>query len=378
MTKKPARQAHKTAQPDYIFIALVVLLTVFGFLMLSSASSDVAASLYGSSGYFVQQQFLHFLLFGVPGFFLALFIPYQWLKKLAVPAFIFSLILLTLVYVPSVGVSANSASRWINVGGFTFQPGEVMKLAIIVFFSAWLAGNKERVRSFSKGFLPFMFILGVVSVLFFKQPATTTALIISAACFIVYFVNGLPWKYFIGMALFTFAVVSALVFSSPYRAERITSFFAHRSGETSKDFERGEGFQLTKTLKAIRAGGIYGVGFGDSATKTSIPEVEGDAIFAVIGEELGFIGSFGLLTVFAVLVWRGFWIARRVSDDFGKSLIIGFTSIIAIQSMINIGAISGFFPLTGVPLPFVSYGGTALAVFLTMSGIIVNISRYRR
>jgi cell division protein FtsW len=378
MTAKAMRKAHRTAQVDYPFIAFVVLLAVFGFLMLSSASSDVGARQFGDSAYFLKRQFMHLALFGIPGFFAGLFMPYQWLKRAAVPVFAFSLLLLMLVFIPSVGVSAKGAARWIDVGGFTFQPGEIMKLSIIIFFSAWLAGNKERVKSFTKGFMPFMFILGVVAILFFLQPSTTLAVIIAAACFIIYFVNGLPWKYFFIMVAAAVLAVSVLVAVSPYRFSRVSAYLTHTVEGGDKDFERGAGFQLKKTLFAMRSGGLYGVGFGNSATKTSIPEVAGDAIFAVVGEEFGFLGATALLAAFSILIWRGFWIAKRVSDDFGKSLVIGFTSIIALQSAVNIGAISGLFPLTGVPLPFISYGGTALAVFLTMGGIIANISRYRR
>lgn len=379
MTSKKGTRVRQSAQIDYVYISCIVLLTVFGFLMLSSASSDIGARMFGDSAYFVKKQFIHFLIFGISGFFAALFVPYQWLKRAAVPFFIFSLALLGLVFVPGFSVSAKGAARWIDVGGFQFQPGEVMKLSIVIFFSAWLAGNKERVKSLSKGFLPFCFILAVVMILFFLQPSTTIAMIIALACLIIYFVNGLPWKYFFSLIAIVLVVLGLLVMISPYRASRLKAFATQMfQTEMSKDFERGAGFQLKKTLFAIRSGGLYGVGFGDSATKSSIPEVSGDAIFAVIAEEFGFLGSLGLILAFGGLVWRGFWLARRVSDDFGKSLIIGFSSIIAIQAMVNIGAISGFFPLTGVPLPFISYGGTALAVFLTMGGIIVNISRYRR
>lgn len=379
MTKKKGTPARHTAQIDFVFMAFVTFLTVFGFLMLSSASSDIGVLSFNDSTYFVKKQFIHFLIFGISGFLAGFFIPYQWLKKAAVPFFIFSLLLLVLVFVPGIGVSVKGASRWIDVGGFQFQPGEVIKLSIIIFFSAWLAGNKERVKSLSKGFLPFGFILAVVMFIFFLQPSTTIALIIAVACLIVYFVNGLPWKYFLSVFTLILLVVGLLVVISPYRASRLSAFTTQMfKSETSKDFERGAGFQLKKTLFAIRSGGLYGVGFGNSATKTSIPEVSGDAIFAVIAEEFGFLGSLGLILAFGGLIWRGFWLARRISDDFCKSLIIGFTSIIAIQTMVNIGAISGFFPLTGVPLPFISYGGTALVIFLTMSGIIVNISRYRR
>ena len=371
MGKKITKKVYKTSPPDYFYISLVFALTIFGFMMLSSASSDL-------EGNYLQKQFINLLIIGIPGVIAGLLIPYNWLKKAAVPFLIISVVFLVLVFVPSFSMSAKGASRWIDLGFFTFQPGELIKLSIIIFFSAWLAGNKERAKSLSKGFLPFVFILGVVMALLVMQPSTTMALIIAATCLIIYFVNGLSFKHFLSMVVIGLVALSILISVTDYRFERITSFYTHLIGQEDKEFSRDAGFQLRKTLFAIKSGGLYGVGFGNSATKTSIPEVQGDSIFAVVAEEFGFLGSFALISVFGVLIWRGFYIAKHVSDNFGKTLIIGFSSILAIQSIINIGAISGFLPLTGVPLPFISFGGTALAVFLTMSGIIVNISMYRR
>lgn len=346
--------------------------------MLSSASSDIGARIFGDSSHYMKSQFLHLVLAGIPGFFLGFLLPYHWFKKIALPFFLLSLVLLILVFVPSIGVTVKGAARWVELGGFTFQPGEIMKLAIIIFFSAWLSASRARSRSFSKGLLPFMFTLGVVSFVFLSQPSTTITFIVAASSLIVYFVNGLSFKHF-SIAVVSAALLFAIFITlTPYRMERVKSFLTNFTQSGGKEFDKNENYQLRKTLMALRSGGLYGVGFGNSATKTTIPEVVGDAIFAVVGEEFGFIGSILVVGLFAALVWRGLYLARRVSDDFGKSLIIGFISIIAIQSIVNISATSGLIPFTGVPLPFVSYGGTALAVFLTMTGIIANISRYRR
>lgn len=376
--KVKTRIIRKTSPPDYIFIGLIVALTVFGFIILSSASSDLMART-GDSFHSVKIQFFNFLLVGIPGFFAGLFIPYRWLKKMAVPLFILALLLLILVFVPGVGETKNGATRWINFHGIRFQPGEFMKLAIIIFFAAWLSQNSQRAKSLTGGFFPFVIVLGVVVGLFFLQPATTIAVIIGAACFVIYFVSGLPYKYLALLILLGVLLIGILITVTNYRFDRILAYVKHMFHmDNSKDFERGEGYQTKKINFAMRSGGLFGVGFGKSATKTTIPEVQGDAIFAVIAEEFGFIGSATFIFAFIFLAWRGFRIAQTVSDGFGKFLVIGFTSVIAIQSLINIGAISGLFPLTGVPLPFVSYGGTALVIFLTMSGIIANISMYRR
>ncbi len=376
--KKSARRVAKTSQPDFLFITLVVVLTVFGFMMLSSASSDIGARIFSDSYHYVKSQFLHLLFAGIPGFFLGFFLPYHWFRKIALPFFLVSLILLLLVFVPGVGVTVKGASRWISAGGFTFQPGEIMKLAIIIFFAAWLSAGRERARSLSKGLIPFLLTLGVVSLIFLKQPSTTVTFIVAASSLIVYFVNGLSFKHFALACLIVLVVLSVFIAVTGYRLERVTTFLTNLTGGGDTEFARDPSYQVRKTLGALRAGALYGVGFGESATKTTIPEVVGDAIFAVIGEEFGFLGSVLTVGLFTALVWRGFHIARKVSDDFGRSLIIGFTSVIGIQSLVNIAASAGAIPFTGVPLPFISYGGTALAVFLTMAGIIANISKYRR
>ena len=376
--KSPPKRVQKTSPPDLFFLTVVIMLTVFGFMMLSSASSDIGARNFGDSYYYIKNQFLHFLLAGIPGFLVGFFMPYRWFKKIAAPFLGLVLVLLLLVFVPGLGVTVKGASRWVAVGGFTFQPGEVMKLAIIIFFSAWLSASRERAKSVSKGLIPFLFVLGVVMLVFLLQPSTTITLIVAAASLIVYFVNGLSLKHFGVVCLVGLLLFGVFISTTPYRFERVKTFVVQMAGQGDKEFARDENYQLQKTLRALQFGGLFGRGFGDAETKTTIPEVVGDAIFAVVGEEFGFLGSLFVIALFATFVWRGFYLARRVSDDFGKSLIIGFVSMIAIQSVVNIGATSGLIPFTGVPLPFMSYGGTALAVFLTMSGIIANISRYRR
>ena len=220
--------------------------------------------------------------------------------------------------------------------------------------------------------MPFAIISGIIGILLVLQPATSTVAILLGSGLVVYFVSGAPIKYILGIIGVGVAAVTLLVLITPYRMARITGFL-HQSQNT-----QGQNYQVDQALIAIGSGGVWGVGYGQSATKTSyLPAVIDDSIFAVVGEELGFVGACALIALFCFLTFRLFWIAKGVGDRFGKLLLIGFGTVIALQAFVNMASISGIIPLTGVPLPFVSYGGTALAVFLTMGGMAANISKYR-
>lgn len=366
------RSGYKTYTPDFVFIVVVLLLTAFGLVMLTSASSDLARGTFGDSYYYLKHQITNGLLPGILGFFLALFLPLKYFEKYAVVALILSIILLILVFTP-LGIEKNGSERWVSVGFFSFQPGEIMKFSFILFFASWLSKNQARSKTISKGLLPFLLFLGVILGLLVLQPSTTIAVIIFLAAIIMYTTAGARIRFIVTTILLACLAFASLIAITPYRLERVKTFFNGTSDP------RGATYQISQAKQAIGSGQIGGVGFGKSTTKLKyLPEPIGDSIFAVIAEEFGFIGSIGLLSGFLLFLGRGFGIARRSSDNFSRLIVTGFVSLIGIQTFINIGAISGLIPLTGVPLPFVSYGGTALAVFLTMSGIIANISRYRR
>lgn len=358
--------------PDYVFLVLTALLTIFGLVMLTSASSDLAELQRGDNFYYLNHQLLNGLIAGVIGFFIGAFLYYRRWEKLAVPLLVLTIILLVLVFTPF-GLTAKGASRWITFGGFSLQPAEILKLTFFIYLAAWLSKSGERSKKFLTGFLPFMILVGVIILLIVFQPSTTAAAIIFASALATYFTAGGRLKFLVAAVLIAGLGLSILVLATPYRLERITTFLNPAADELE------EGYHLNQSLIAIGSGGLFGVGYGNSTTKLRyLPEPVGDSIFAVIAEELGFVGALLLILAFLFLVLRGLAIARAAPDNFGRLLVTGFITLIGIQAFINIGAVSGLIPFTGVPLPFVSFGGTALAVFLTMSGIIVNVSRYSR
>ncbi len=364
---------YKTHTTDYVFIVVVLLLTIFGLVMLTSASSDLAKTKFGDSYYYLKHQIMYGLIPGIIGFFLAFFVPLKYWEKFALPLLIIGIIFLILVFIPSVGLEEKGAERWLSFGFFSFQPGELMKFIFILFLASWVSRKQARSKTITKGLLPFLLFLGVVLGLLVMQPSTTIAVIIFLTSIIAYITAGAHIRFIIVTLILAAVVFVGLILVTPYRMERVKTFFDKSSDPL------GATYHINQAQQAIGSGQLDGVGFGKSTTKLKyLPEPIGDSIFAVIAEEFGFIGSMGVLLGFLIFLERGFMIARRSPDSFSKIITIGFVSLIGMQAFINIGAISGLLPLTGVPLPFISYGGTALAVFLTMSGIIGNISGYRR
>lgn len=350
--------------------AVLAMLILGGLLILSSASSELGRIKFGDSYYYLKHQLFNGLGLGILAFFAAYFIPYQNFKKIALPFFIFNLALLTLVFT-KLGISSGGASRWLQLGPITFQPAELLKITFIMYLSAWLSGRASRTSNFWSGFLPFLISSGLMAGLLFIQPATSTVVILLSAGIVIYFLSGAEWKYILATIGIGILAVASLVYLTPYRMNRVLGFL-DKSSDT-----QGTNYHINQALIAIGSGGISGMGFGKSTAKVNyLPAVVDDSIFAVVGQELGFIGSGLLVMLFGMLVFRLFWLAKRTKDKFGKMMLVGFATIIAFQSLVNMGAISGLLPLTGVPLPFISYGGTALAIFITMSAISLNISRY--
>jgi cell division protein FtsW len=340
--------------------------------MLTSASSDLAKVRFGDGFYYLKHQLLYGFAVGLIGFLFTSFFYYRVWEKISVLLLILSLGLLVLVFTP-LGLKIYGSERWLNLGGITLQPGEIVKLTFLIYLAAWVSKNKMRRRSVSEGFLPFLTLVGVVTLLLVMQPSTTTAVLIFGASLLTYFTAGARFRFLIAALFLSVLAFSLLIYFTPYRLERVLSFLNPEADQLNKTYH------INQALIAIGSGGLTGVGFGQSTTKLKyLPEPLSDSIFAVIGEELGFVGSLFVIIAFLIFVWRGLMIGKRAPDDFGRLMVTGFISLIGLQAFINIGAISGLIPLTGVPLPFISYGGTALAVFLTMGGIIVNVSKYRR
>ena len=357
--------------PDYFFLAVLIVLTIFGLVMLASASSNLGKTQFNDTYYYLKHQLLFGLTLGAAGFAAGYFLNYQYLKKFAFVLLLASIAALILVFTP-LGSQVRNTSRWLFLGPLSFQPAELMKLTFIVYLAAWLANPKfKRATDFQSGLLPFLIISGIIMGLLILQPATSTVVILLASGLTVYFMSGAPVKY-IGLFLLAGGAIFALViYATPYRLARIQSFL-DQSADT-----QGKNYQVNQALVAIGSGGVTGRGYGQSVTKKgSLPTPIDDSIFAVVAEELGFVGAGALIALFAMFTFRLFWLAKRISDRFGRLLLIGFGTVIALQAFVNMAAISGLIPLTGIPLPFVSYGGTAFAIFLTMSGISLNISKY--
>ena len=369
--------------PDFVFLSCLFVLVVFGLVMLSSASFDLGKIEYGETFYFLKKQIFQGLSLGIIGFLFAFFLPYEFWKKLAVPLFALSVAGLILILTTNLGISRGGATRWLDLGFFSFQPAELLKLTFIIYLAAWLSSKKAvdaaRQKSWLYGFIPFMAISGIIGFLMFKQPATTTPAIILAAGLIVYFASGARMSFVIGpiLAGLTF-IILFISLSQGYRAERIRTYVKTAFSETkTEQIDLDNDFHIDRAKTAISAGGFWGIGFGKSTIKyNSLPEAIGDSIFVVIAEELGFLGASLTIAAFVVLIARGFLIAKNSKDKFAQLVVIGIISVIAIQAFIHIGAMSGVVPLTGISLPFISYGGTSLAIFLTMAGLVAKISRY--
>ncbi len=340
--------------------------------MLSSASSDLGKEKFNDTYYYLKHQILYGFSLGIVGLFITIKFYYKNLEKFAPFLLLVSIIALILVFSP-LGISySKGASRWLTLGPISIQPAELLKISFILYLAAWLSNLRaNRQASFYKGFLPLLAISGLVAFLILSQPATTTFVIIMFSAMTVYFISGAKLHHILGIALIGIVAISLVIVSSGYRYNRIKAYFNNESNlETI-------GYQLNQSKMAIGSGGLFGVGFGKSTIKNKyLPESIGDSIFSVIANEFGFVGVSTLISVFLVLIIRGFYIAKKSRDQFAKFTVIGFISIIAIQAFVHMASNSGLLPLTGIPLPFISFGGTSLAAFLTMTGIIANISKY--
>src|SRR2546430_5124983 len=279
---------------------------------------------------------------------------------------------LVAVLLPGIGVDRNGAARWIAVGGPIppLQPSEFAKLALIIYVSAWLAGRGEHVKAFWTGFFPFVVLVGLVAGLVMLEPDLGTTIVIVVTTMTLVFVAGASLTHVAAFAGIGSVVASLLVFTGEYRADRIFAFIS------AEDDPSGRGFHTLQLLIALGSGGVHGLGLGASRQKFFyVPGAHTDGIFAIIGEELGFIGSAIVIALFAVLIIRGFRVILRARDDFGSLLAVGIVSWIAYQALINVGGITRTLPLTGIPLPFLSYGGAAPLAMLPGGGVLLRLSR---
>ena len=358
---------------DSKLLSTIFILVVFGLVMIASAGISYSQSRFNDPYYFFKHQLFYGVLPGLVVLYITQKIDYGFWKKISFPVFIVSIILLILVFVPGFESKIYGASRWLRLGIFSFQPSEMLKLSLIIYLAAWLEGRSEKIRDFYDGLIPFLIIIGFISFLLIKQPDIGTLGVIILISISIFFASGARISHMFLMGVSGIAALALIIKLESYRMNRFLVFL-HPELDP-----RGIGYQINQALLAIGTGGFLGVGLGHSLQKFNyLPEPVGDSIFAIIGEELGLIGASFLVLLFVFLAIRGLKIAKKAPDNFAKFMAVGIVSWVIFQAFINIAAISGLIPLTGIPLPFISYGGTSIIFLMAGVGILLNISKYTR
>ncbi len=363
----------KNKKVDKFFLIIVFIILIIGVAMFISASLGILVKNEKIFSSVLTSQLVLGLGFGLVGMYVCYKIPYKFWRQYSLIIFLFSILLTTLVFVPHIGWSHGGATRWIKLGPVSLQPAEILKFAFIIYFAAWLSWARTRVRDFKFGILPFGILLTIIAIILLKQPDTKSFILITLTGTGMLFVSGASLRYILGLFLLISSVLGLLVFVTPYLRARVNTFI-HPASDP-----RGSSYQIQQSMIALGSGGILGRGYGRSIQKFSyLPEPQGDSIFAVIGEEFGFLGA--TLTIFLYLLFtlRGFRIANNSPDLFSRLLVSGIVIIIMLQSFMHIASVTGVFPLTGVPLVFMSLGGTSLMIYLMAVGIVLQVSKFRQ
>ncbi|NLM39728.1 MAG: putative lipid II flippase FtsW [Firmicutes bacterium] len=354
-------------KPDILVFAAVIALLAIGLIMVFSASSVMGISDYGDPYHYVQRQSI-LAVVGLVALFVLMRVDYHIFKSLALPGLVISFVLL--VAVLFVGQGAGGATRWVRVGGFNLQPSELSKLAMINYAAVYISTKRERVRRFFSGLLPLLVILGIKFGLIMLEPDFGTGAALVFSTMVVIFAGGVHLGQLFALSAAALPVVYQLMIKEEYRLRRLLAFRDPWADPT------GAGWSIIQSLLAIGSGGLFGLGLGRSRQKFSyLPEHHTDFIFAILCEELGFVGGALVILLFFVLAWRGLRIALQAKDLYGSLLAVGITSIIAFQALINIGVVTGSLPVTGIPLPFISHGGSSLLTSLAGVGVLLSISR---
>lgn len=359
----------RTKRPDRVLLLIVLTLIIVGFAIFMSASLGQMGRDSASFTTVALKQ-LGVLLVGLVLMIIFANLPYKNLKPYSPYIFALAIILTGLVFVPGLSFTYGGARRWLLLGPFTFQPSEFLKFVFIIFLAAWAGARKDRLQRLSDGFLPFLFFLVIVSGLMLLQPDTGTLMVIIAGALGIFVVAGGHWRHLFLLFLLGIVAIGLLAFTRPYVRDRIETFLNPKHDLT------GSSYQINQSLIAIGSGGLLGRGFGQSVQKFNfLPQPIGDSIFAVASEEFGLLGASLLIFLYLAFAVWGLKIMSKVIDPFGRFLGTGLIILITGQAFINIGAMLGLLPLTGVPLPFISHGGTALLFALIEVGIILNISK---
>lgn len=358
---------------DRFFLIIVFLLLALGVAMFVSASLGILAKNEKTFYSVLFSQLILGLGFGFLGMYICFKINYKFWRRFSLFFFLGSIFLTAAVFIPALGWSHGGAERWIELGPISFQPVEFLKFAFVIFLAAILSSAKNKVKDFKFGILPFLIMIGIIGVVLLKQPDTKSFILITITGISMLFVSSVPIKYIFGTVFGVILLLGILVYFKPYLQERIKTFI-----NPAQD-SQGSSYQIQQSLIAIGSGGIFGRGFGQSIQKFSyLPEPQGDSIFAVLGEELGFVGSTITIFLYLLFILRGFRIANRTPDPFSGLLVYGIVILITAQSFMHIASVIGVFPLTGVPLVFMSQGGTSLMVYLAAVGIVLNVSKFSK
>lgn len=360
--------------PDYILLLIAAILLIIGILILANVSAPFSQERFGKPTYYLFHQILWGIIPGILLGFIAFKINLSFLRKWSWVFILVNLILMSLVFVPKIGIASGGASRWLNFGLFTFQPSEILKLTFIIYISAWLANKTEtplrKHKNWKTTFIPFLVVVGFITFLLIYQRNLSTLIIILTTAGLIYFSAGTPLLHTFLMLGGVLAIVILLIKFVPYRLNRVLILF-----DPLKD-PMGLGYQLNQALIAVGSGGLLGLGLGMSNQKFGfLPQIMSDSVFAIFAEEMGLIGCSVLITIFLFFLWRGFRIAKQSHDRFSRLFSIGITSWICIQAFVNMGAMIGVVPLTGIPLPFIGYGGSHIVSELIGVGILLNISK---
>lgn len=358
---------------DRTLIFIVVTLLTVGFFIFSSASLGLLAR----DGARFSSVAFNQITFGLIGggfiLFLLSQIHYRFWRRYAFYIFIGAILITLAVFIPALSMEHGGAKRWIDLGGFTFQPSEILKIGYIIYVATWLSGISKAVSSFKEGTLPFLGITGIVGIVLLLQPDTDTFLLLAMAGAAMFITAGGRWRDVAVMGVVTILLLAVLVYTRPYVMKRFVIFLNPESDR------QGDGYQIDQSLIAVGSGGWLGRGYGQSIQKFEyLPEPIGDSIFAVYAEEFGFIGSTLLIVLFSFFTFRGFKIATHASDLFGILLVVGFMTLIITQAFLNIAAMLSVAPLMGLTLPFISHGATSLIATLAAVGIVLNVSKYRK
>jgi cell division protein FtsW len=356
--------------PDmWLFGTMIVLLSV-GIVMVYSASAIMATDRFRDPYFFLKKQLVWALL-GAAGLLAVLRVDYRRLERWQWPILGGAAVLLLLVLVPPFAHPINGTRRWLRLGVISFQPAELAKLALVVYLAAYLARKREGLTDFWRGVMPPLAIAGVFALLVLAQPDLGNCLTLIIVTFGLLFLAGVRLHHLLLLLAPALPLLMIAIWIAPYRLRRITTFLDPWADQ------RGGGFQIIQSWLALGSGGLFGQGIGESKQKLFyLPESHTDFIFAVVGEELGLVGALGILALFAVLIWRGLRVGVRAPDAFGAYLALGITVLIATQTLVNLGVVTGSLPTKGLPLPFISFGGSALLMTMLSTGVLLNISQH--